>query len=175
MKKITGIEIVLIVVVFLMTALAVSNGYRIGVLYFGLDLDQSYMYETVIYIVPFTTIFIYLAVLIKYARQKYARAYIVLRMFIPVVLCMYSLGYLIGLNLGTEFAYELLMPVWIFCLLNLLFILFNIWLFNKIYQLNKYGGITIAYSVILSLFYLLMFSAIITDSAVHLGLLEWFH
>lgn len=174
MKKITGIEIVFITIVLLMTGLAISNGYRIGVLYLGLDLDQSYIYETVLYIVPFTIILIYLAVLVKYASQKYARAYIVVRIFVPVVLCIYSLGYLIGLNLGTEFVYELLMPVWLFSIINILFILFNIWLFNKIYQLKKYKKITIVYSVFLGLFYLLVFSTIITDSAIHLGLLEWF-
>ena len=87
--------------------------------------------------------------------------------------------YLFGLNIDSmigvdsAFEYGLLMPWWVFGIGNLLFTVFNIILFGKCYRSDKYQRVIVAYSVILVLFYIVLFSTVITDSAVHLGLFEW--
>ena len=171
MRKITGIEIIFISVALMILTLAVLNGNSMGNLYLGNEDAQSYVFSTVLFGVPVTLFMFYIAIFIKFYKRDYERAYIIIRLFLPIMFCLYGLGYLVGLNLDSTFTYNMLIPWWLFTLLNISFMILIVYLFHRAYKLEIYNRQVIIYTVLLGIFYLLMFSAIITDSAVYLGVI----
>ena len=178
-KKISGIEALVIIISICIMALAVVDAYRISSLFFGMQMEQSYIYDTTIYGVPLTIMLLYIIVIIKYKKQEYTRAYILIRLYPSLLFGLYIIGYLIGLNLedmrnvSGAFTYELLVPLWIHITFFVLFMSLNSYLFYKAYETNAHRRLINIYSVILGIFYLVLFSAVITDSATYLGLFEW--
>ncbi len=172
-KSIKGIEIIVFIVVLIFLSFAFTNAYHISTTYFGMELEQSYIYDTIFIGVLLTITMLYITVYIIYKKQEYVRAYVLLRLFIPILLCLYDIIYLIGLNVDTSFTYQFLCSYWIFGIINIIFMIVNVLIFGKAYYLQKYNKILNVYTVILTLFYLLIFFTIITDSAVYLGLFDW--
>lgn len=171
MRKITGIEIIFISIALMILTLAVLNGNSMGNLYLGNEDAQSYVFSTVLFGVPVTLFMFYIAIFIKFYKRDYERAYIIIRLFLPVMFCLYALGYLIGLNIDSTFVYNMLLPWWLFVALNILFNIGNVYIFHRAYKLEIYNKQIMIYTVILGIFYLLMFSAVITDSAVYLEII----
>jgi len=179
MRKITGIEIVLIIVAIIFLALAPIDAYRISSVFRGMAMEQSYIYETNLMGVLLTLLLMYLVILVKYYNQRYQRAFIIVRLFPTILLCLYNIGYLFGLSIDSmrgvdsAFEYNFFVSWWLFGIINIVFMGFNVILFGKVYKSDKYKMAVNIYAVVLVIFYLVLFSAIITDSAVHLGLFEW--
>ncbi len=185
MKKLDGIEIIFIIASLITIMLAPINAYRVSSLFVGNEIEQLYIYETILFGVSVTIFLIYIAVFIKYNQKNYPRAYILIRLFPAIILCLYDIGFLIGLNfdsirhIDNAFEYEMLMPWWAFTVLNIAFMTFNILLFKKVFILNiemrmeKYQKLINVYSVVLIILYFAIFMTLVTDSANHLGLLEW--
>jgi len=177
-KKISGIEIIIVVVSMLIMILGVGDAYRISTLFYGVPLEQSYIYDTTIFGIPLMIFMLYIIVFIKYKKQEYARAYILIRLFPSLLLGLYIIGYLFGLNyenfknISGAFSYKLLIPLWIHGLAFIAFMTFNIFMFYKFYENRVRKRLLNIYSVILVIFYLILFSAVITDSAGYLGLFD---
>ncbi len=172
-KKLKGIELLILLIVIIMVALATLNAYYMSTVFYDMPLEQSYIYDTIFTGVLLTIGLMYLVVIIVYKKQEYARAYILLRLFIPLVLCLYSIGYLIGLNIDRAYTYYFIVPVWVYIIINFSFMIFNIGIFKKLFKLKKYSTLVNLYTVLITIIYLLIFFTIITDSAVPLGLFDW--
>ncbi|MCK5761671.1 MAG: hypothetical protein KAH16_02100 [Candidatus Izimaplasma sp.] len=178
-KKISGIEILVLVVSLFVMFLAVVDAYRISSLFHEMPMEQSYIYETTIVGVPLTILLLYIIVFVKYKKQEYARAYILIRLFPAMLLSLYIIGYLFGLNyedmrnVSGAFTYELLFPLWIHIIFFVSFMSLNTYLFYRAYETKSHKRPVDIYSVVLAIFYLVLFSAVITDSATYLGLFEW--
>ena len=181
MKKIAGIEYILIGLVIVFILMGPIEAYRISTTYFNMELEQSYIYETTLIGVPLALFLIYVIAYVKYKKHFSQRGFVLTRLFYPLVLSWYIIGYLLGLNWenfkGTidAFEYEFVLPFWGMLVFNLLFMLFNVVLFGFGYKMKKYHMALNIYSVILVIFYILMFSMLINDSAAHLGLFSWIY
>ncbi|MCK5761802.1 MAG: hypothetical protein KAH16_02755 [Candidatus Izimaplasma sp.] len=178
-KKISGIEILVIMGSLLVLFVAVIDAYRISSLFHGMPMEQSYIYDTTIFGIPLTILLLYIIVFVKYRKQEHARAYIMIRLFPTMLFSLYIIGYLFGLNyedmrnIGGAFTYELLVPLWIHIVFFVLFMSFNVFLFFKAYVTKSHQRPVDIYSVVLVIFYLVLFSSVITDSARYLGLFNW--
>ena len=172
-KKIKGIEIIMFLIVVIVLSLAILNAYHISTVFYNMPIEQSYIYDTIFIGVLLTIGLMYIAVFVIYKNQKFIRAFILVRLFIPIVLCLYNIGYLVGLNLDSNYTYHFLTPVWIYALVNIGFMSLNIFIFGRVFYLKKYKKIINIYTVIIIVLYLIMFFTIISDSAVGLGLLDW--
>lgn len=178
-KKLSGIEILVIISSLFVMAVAVIDAYRISSLFYGMPMEQSYIYDTTIFGIPVTILLLYIIVFVKYRKQEYARAYIMIRLFPSMLLSLYIFGYLFGLNyedmrnISGAFTYELLVPLWIHIVFFVLFMSFNVFLFFRAYVTESHRRPVNIYSVVLVIFYLVLFSSVITDSAIYLGLFNW--
>ncbi|MCK5762277.1 MAG: hypothetical protein KAH16_05210, partial [Candidatus Izimaplasma sp.] len=178
-KKVSGIEIVVVIVSILIMVLAVGDAYRISTLFYGMPLEQSYIYETTIFGVPLMIFMLYIVVFVNYKKQEFARAYILFRLFPSILLNLYIIGYLFGLNyehirnISGAFSYELLIPLWLHIIYFITFMSFNAYMLYKSYKNRAYKRLVNIYSILLVIFYLILFSAVITDSSSYLGLFDW--
>ncbi len=179
MKKLAGIEIIIIVVSLMVMGLAIVDAYRISSLFHGMPMEQSYIYDTTIFGVPLTIFLLYIVVFIKYKKQEDAKAYIMIRLFPSIIFGLYVISYLIGLNyenmrsISGAFTYELLVPLWVHIIFFIGFMSLNIYLFKMAFDKKWNQRIIDIYSGVLVVFYLILFSSVITDSASYLGLFEW--
>jgi len=179
MKKIAGIEIIFLVVVLLILILAPLNAYRISTYFVGREVEQSYIYESVIYNTPITLFILYLALYVKYKNFEYPRAYVIRKLGIPIILCLYIIAYLVGLNwdsirnIEDAFVYVFVIPIWAHVVFTILFMTINSVFLIKSYNGKKYKMFINIYSGVLVVIYLLLFSTVVTDSASDLGLLNW--
>ncbi len=180
MKKIAGIEIIFLVIVLLIIVLAPLNAYRISTYFVGRQVEQSYIYESVLYNVPISLLIFYIALYVKYKNFVYARAFVVRKLAIPIVLSLYIILYLTGLNWASirnvddAFVYVFLIPIWAHLIFTVVFMTLNAVLLTKAYKLNKYKWVINIYTGFLVVIYLLVFSTVVTDSAIQLGLLDWY-
>ena len=178
-KKLSKIEILVIIISILVMCLAVIDAYRISSFFHEVPINQSYIYDTTIFSVPIIIILLYVIVFIKYKKQEHIRAYIMIRLYPSILLSLYIIGYLIGLNyqdmknVSGAFTYELLVPLWLHIVFFIGFMSLNIYLFYTAYKTNSRQRFIDIYSVVLVIFYLTLFSSVITDSATYLGLFSW--
>lgn len=176
--KIKGIEIVLLVISLILLSLAPLNAYRISTTLYGLHYEQYLLYESLVIYVLVTVLAIYLGVIIKYMKQKHVRAYVILRLFPPIVIMLYSMLYLIGLNIGDQFEYSIIGPNWVFITFNLLFMGLHIYVYVKIFyseksMITKYRILINTYTVLLTMLYMSLLSIVIINSALELGASAW--
>ena len=179
MKKLMSIEIIVIIVSFIVMGLAIIEAYRISSLFHDVLIDQSYIYGTTLIGVPVLILLLYIIVFITYKKQEYARAYIMIRLYPSMLFSLYIIGYLIGLNIedmrnvSGAFTYELLVPLWFHFIFFGGFMSLNVYLFYRAYESKSHRRPVDIYSVVLIIFYLVLFSSVITDSATYLGIFGW--
>ena len=178
-NKISKIEILVIVISILVMCLAVVDAYRISSFFHEVPINQSYIYDTTIFSVPIIIILLYVIVFVKYKNEEHIRAYIMIRLYPSMLLSLYIIGYLIGLNyqdirnVSGAFTYELLVPLWLHIVFFIGFMSLNVYLFYIAHKTNSRQRFVDIYSVVLVIFYLTLFSSVITDSATYLGLFSW--
>ena len=149
---------------------ALINSYRLSNVFSGMLVEQQELYTSNLGDIFLLLAMLAIAIFIKYRKQDGVKPYVLVRMYVLTMLSFYILLYLIGLNIGEDFAYSIFMPWWLLSTLSIVVLILSIVFVGKSYLMGKFRDFNNLFSILITLGYFYIFFLIITDSAAYLGI-----
>ena len=166
-----GINLLILFTSLASLVFAIINAYRLSNVFSGMLLEQIEIYNSTLGDIFLLLVMISIAIFVKFRKQDGVKAYVLVRMYTVTMLSIYIPLYLIGLNIGEDYTYSLLMPWWLLGILSIIGVILSIGFVSKSYLAGKYKDFINLFSVLVTLGYFYVFFTIITDSAALLGVL----